>query len=258
MSFLLLPSFCLDSDILTTTRLSYAAAASHPWGLSPKESFNGFALRNKLHQQLSTFVAEPLGRNRVLFDDITNPFDGAQNLTTFQDHMMHSIFCLQPSGDSPTRRGFYDAIQLGCIPVIFRKSSYGRLFPSSPEFDTSLFTVYVDENDILNDESIIERLASISGIEIRRKQRHLRSIAASSNWALPARNLYYPLSPQSSRPPLGNVPTWNKVMETKLKPGSFSNDAFGLVLRELAAIKGGKFKPRFAQDVKARSKREGK
>ena len=33
-----------------------------------------------------------------------------------------ATFCLQPSGDSVTRKGILDAILLGCIPVIFHRS----------------------------------------------------------------------------------------------------------------------------------------
>lgn len=29
-----------------------------------------------------------------------------------------SIFCVQPHGDSPTRKAFFDAVQFGCIPVV--------------------------------------------------------------------------------------------------------------------------------------------
>lgn len=38
--------------------------------------------------------------------------------------MSQSVFCLQPPGDAPTRRAFYDSIILGCIPVIFSRSAY--------------------------------------------------------------------------------------------------------------------------------------
>ena len=31
----------------------------------------------------------------------------------------HSTFCFQPTGDLPTRKGFFDAISMGCIPVTF-------------------------------------------------------------------------------------------------------------------------------------------
>ena len=30
-----------------------------------------------------------------------------------------AIFCFEPGGDSPYRKGFYDAMLAGCIPVIF-------------------------------------------------------------------------------------------------------------------------------------------
>lgn len=37
--------------------------------------------------------------------------------------MHQSEFCLQPPGDSPTRRSFFDAMLAGCIPVIFSKEA---------------------------------------------------------------------------------------------------------------------------------------
>lgn len=40
------------------------------------------------------------------------------------ERMLNSIFCLQPPGDSPTRRGFFDSIMLGCIPVVLSKNAY--------------------------------------------------------------------------------------------------------------------------------------
>ena len=33
--------------------------------------------------------------------------------------MRRSVFCLQPPGDSPTRKSIYDGILCGCIPVFF-------------------------------------------------------------------------------------------------------------------------------------------
>ena len=38
---------------------------------------------------------------------------------TVIDWMQNSVFCLQPAGDSPTRKSVYDAIVCGCIPVFF-------------------------------------------------------------------------------------------------------------------------------------------
>ncbi|CAI5518101.1 unnamed protein product [Closterium sp. Naga37s-1] len=40
-----------------------------------------------------------------------------------------SHFCLQPWGDSPTRRSLFDAMLAGCIPVVFSDWSVQRQFP---------------------------------------------------------------------------------------------------------------------------------
>lgn len=59
-----------------------------------------------------------------------------------------SVFCLQPSGDSYTRRSIFDSILAGCIPVFFHPGSayvqYTWHFPSSP----SKYSVFISENDI--------------------------------------------------------------------------------------------------------------
>jgi len=36
-------------------------------------------------------------------------------------HMLEATFCVQPAGDSLTRKGFYESILAGCIPVMFRE-----------------------------------------------------------------------------------------------------------------------------------------
>ena len=38
-----------------------------------------------------------------------------------------AVFCLQPWGDTATRKGFYDAIAVGCIPVIFSRHGFESL-----------------------------------------------------------------------------------------------------------------------------------
>ena len=60
--------------------------------------------------------------------------------------MKHSVFCLQPSGDSPTRKSFYDAILAGCIPVIFRGKSH-VIYPFERKLDYASFTVSINESE---------------------------------------------------------------------------------------------------------------
>ncbi|KAL6184046.1 hypothetical protein ACLB2K_045453 [Fragaria x ananassa] len=71
-----------------------------------------------------------------------------------------SVFCLQPSGDSFTRRSIFDSILAGCIPVFFHPgSAYVQYtwhfptwhFPTSP----SEYSVFISENDIKEKKVLI-------------------------------------------------------------------------------------------------------
>lgn len=35
---------------------------------------------------------------------------------------LESVFCLQPAGDSWTRKGIFDSLLAGCIPVVFSRN----------------------------------------------------------------------------------------------------------------------------------------
>ena len=50
--------------------------------------------------------------------------DGAEN--PHYKYSLRSVFCLQPMGDLPTRKGLFDAIVFGCIPVVFHPLSASR------------------------------------------------------------------------------------------------------------------------------------
>ncbi|GAA5974127.1 hypothetical protein JCM11641_003450 [Rhodosporidiobolus odoratus] len=234
--------------------LHYAAAASHPWGLPASDPFNGFALRASLYKQFSDYVASPPpdATSRIVFDDITNSFDGAQNLTMFHEHMSQATFCPQPAGDSPSRRAFYESLLLGCIPVIFRERSYGRLFPSSPEInELSRYTVHIDENDMINNHgpSLVQRLEAISPVEIRRMQKHIRRIAPKLQWALPEEEQWFPQPGQDL--PAG-TPIFNltQAKEQEIRLGPSQPDAFSTLLKELAAIRDGEWVPGVARDLR--------
>ncbi|GAA6015564.1 hypothetical protein JCM10207_008127 [Rhodosporidiobolus poonsookiae] len=234
--------------------LHYAAAASHPWGLPASDPFNGFALRSALYKQFHEYTTSPPpnATARIVFDDITNSFDGAQNLTLFHEHMSQATFCPQPAGDSPSRRAIYEALLLGCIPVIFRERSYGRLFPSSPDInDMSRYTVYIDENDLINGvgPSLVDRLAAISPVKIRQMQRHIHKIAPKLQWALPDGEDEY--IPQPGRELPNGAPVFNatKAAEAELAHPPHA-DAFSTLLKELATIRDGDWVPGVAKDLR--------
>ncbi|KAG7638260.1 putative xyloglucan galactosyltransferase GT12 [Arabidopsis thaliana] len=62
----------------------------------------------------------------------------------------NSVFCLQPSGDSYTRRSIFDSILAGCIPVFFSPGSgYNQYIWYFPK-DYTKYSVYIPENEMRN------------------------------------------------------------------------------------------------------------
>nr|TKS07183.1 exostosin family protein [Populus alba] len=86
-------------------------------------------------------------------------------LETFLD----SAFCLQPRGDSFTRRSIFDCMIAGSIPVLFWKRSayyqYEWFLPGEPES----YSVFIDRNGVKNGTTSIRKvLESYSEDKIRR------------------------------------------------------------------------------------------
>jgi len=75
---------------------------------------------------------ETLGKPKITSDQIAQAY-------------LSSTFCLQPPGDSPSRKGLVDSIVLGCIPVTF-DSLQTRLWPwHIPEWNDVAIHLPVDK-----------------------------------------------------------------------------------------------------------------
>ncbi|MCO5593480.1 hypothetical protein L7F22_047494 [Adiantum nelumboides] len=61
---------------------------------------------------------------------------------------LQSQFCLQPRGDTPTRRSLFDAIIAGCIPVIFHNDTAYTQYEWHLPKEASKWSVYIDEGEI--------------------------------------------------------------------------------------------------------------
>ncbi|XP_027930121.1 probable xyloglucan galactosyltransferase GT12 [Vigna unguiculata] len=73
-----------------------------------------------------------------------------------------SVFCIQPPGDSFTRRSTFDSILAGCIPVFFDpNSAYNQYFWHLPK-NASSYSVYIPVTDVTQKRVIInERLSRV-------------------------------------------------------------------------------------------------
>ncbi|KAK7394274.1 hypothetical protein VNO78_14796 [Psophocarpus tetragonolobus] len=74
-----------------------------------------------------------------------------------------SVFCLQPPGDSFTRRSTFDSILAGCIPVFFHpESAYNQYLWHLPK-NSSSYSVYIPERDVTQKKVMISKTLSEVG-----------------------------------------------------------------------------------------------
>lgn len=158
------------------------------------------------------------------------------NLTSIITSLSTSIFTPILPGDMPIRRTMYEAILIGCIPIIFRQNAFGNLFPSSfNQFEqnglrqVSSWTILVDEKKLSvgAGDNLLDQLEGIDGNCILKKQRALKRIGWSVQW--------------SQNPVKGGSKGRNWDSDERVNKEVFGRDAFGLLLRELAVIKLGKW-----------------
>lgn len=84
--------------------------------------------------------------------------------------MLQASFCLQPPGDTPTRRSTFNGILAGCIPVFFEeqsaKSQYGWHLR---EDEYGQFSVSIAKEDVVfKGVKILDVLMAIPKSEVRR------------------------------------------------------------------------------------------
>ncbi|KAL3531181.1 hypothetical protein ACH5RR_010503 [Cinchona calisaya] len=80
----------------------------------------------------------------------------------------NSLFCLQPQGDSYTRRSAFDSILAGCIPVFFHPASAYTQYTWHLPKNYSKYSVLIPENDVRKKNISIEQwLSQISPDQVK-------------------------------------------------------------------------------------------
>ncbi|KAG8389145.1 hypothetical protein BUALT_Bualt02G0198700 [Buddleja alternifolia] len=79
-----------------------------------------------------------------------------------------SLFCLQPQGDSYTRRSAFDSMLAGCIPVFFHPGSAYIQYTWHLPKNYSQYSVFIPEEDVRkNNMTIEQRLSQISVKQVK-------------------------------------------------------------------------------------------
>ncbi|EXB46028.1 Xyloglucan galactosyltransferase KATAMARI1 [Morus notabilis] len=88
-----------------------------------------------------------------------------------------SLFCLQPQGDSYTRRSAFDSMLAGCIPVFFHPGSAYTQYTWHLPKNYTLYSVFIPEDDIRKrNVSIEERLLQIPPEQVKIMREHVISL----------------------------------------------------------------------------------
>ncbi|VVA96170.1 unnamed protein product [Arabis nemorensis] len=97
--------------------------------------------------------------NKCRFLNCTN--GGCNKAESVMELFQDSEFCLQPPGDSPTRKSVFDSLVSGCIPVIFDPyTAYYQYTWHFPD-DHRAYSVYINKEDLKAKKvNVIEKLMS--------------------------------------------------------------------------------------------------
>jgi len=95
--------------------------------------------------------------------------------------LLASTFCINPPGDTETRKAIFDALVLGCIPVIFHPQSLSNYPIHLPHWQS--VSVLVSESQFTSMSNLFDYLNSISQEEILRKQMAIRDVGYSLQYS---------------------------------------------------------------------------
>lgn len=138
---------------------------------------NGILIRQALYRQLMAALPD---------DRIHISANGTKTSTLSAQRILHSsVFCLQPAGDSPSRSSVWESIQCGCIPVIFRSSTYRASSWDFGDYEDHMLLILEDEIVREVGPTIVERLEAIPASEIRQRQEAMAAFAARTQYRIP-------------------------------------------------------------------------
>lgn len=116
---------------------------------------------DSIRDELMAQCEESSKRRKCRLLECTNEKNKCNKPVYLMKLFQSSIFCLQPSGDSFTRRSTFDSILAGCIPVFFTPASaYVQYLWHLPSKEFSKYSVLISEDDVKNKNVSIEDVLS--------------------------------------------------------------------------------------------------
>ncbi|KAF5729991.1 putative Xyloglucan galactosyltransferase KATAMARI1 [Tripterygium wilfordii] len=147
-----------DDDILAWQMKIISANRNH------LASFAGAARPNAAENIRSILINQCISTNTSSTCQFLNcNSGGCDQPQSVISLFMESEFCLQPPGDSPTRKSVFDSLIAGCIPVLFDPFTAYYQYPWHLPEDHSKYSVFTDQEEVREMKvNVMERLMKIS------------------------------------------------------------------------------------------------
>ncbi|XP_078181442.1 xyloglucan galactosyltransferase KATAMARI1 homolog [Carex rostrata] len=130
--------------------------STRPWLFS----FAGARRPEQVHSIRDQVADQCLNSTQCKLLDCASPsrdIDCNSPITTMSLFQI-SNFCLEPPGDSPTRRSVFDAMLAGCIPVFFNPHSAYTQYKWYLPTNYTEYSVYIPEEDVRDGRVSIEEV----------------------------------------------------------------------------------------------------
>jgi len=116
--------------------------------------------------------------------------DCERNPQILTQNFLNSVFCLQPPGDSPTRKGVFDCLVSGTIPVIFDENTiYQQYMEYLPKKGRS-YSVLFDGHAVLDGKiDVLEELHQIPTNTIAAMQMTINGLLPNIIYSKPGSNV---------------------------------------------------------------------
>ncbi|KAL5225078.1 hypothetical protein ABZP36_011717 [Zizania latifolia] len=124
-----------------------------------------------------------------LMQCVDGPINQCGSPASYMKLFQSSTFCLQPQGDSYTRKSAFDSMLAGCIPVFFHPGTAYVQYTWHLPKNHADYSVYISEDDVRNNVSIEERLRLIPPATVERMRETVISLAPGIVYAQPSSKL---------------------------------------------------------------------
>ena len=127
------------------------------------------AFKDDFRGRLLSYCQNESDSCRVVDCSGTRCYNGASAIL---DTFLGSDFCLQPRGDTYTRRSMFDCMVAGSIPVLFwKRTAYDQYEWFLPGQQLASYSVFIDHESVKNGTSIIRKVLEKYSREEVRKMR---------------------------------------------------------------------------------------